>query len=116
MEVIGQDMVMRREDRAKQFMPFDAMKGLKEALRDREERHSRSEKRELSEEAKERNNRILQRLERGMTVSVLCYHAFHEVTKEGRVTEINYSAGYLMLGDKKIYFDDIYQIYICDRA
>lgn len=103
---------MRREDRAKQFMPFDAMKGLKEALKDREERHSRVEKREISEEAKERNGKILQRLERGMTVSVLCHHAFHDVTKEGRVTEINYSAGYLMLGNTKIYFDDIYKISI----
>ena len=29
--------MMMREQRAKQFMPFDAMKGLAEALRDREE-------------------------------------------------------------------------------
>lgn len=35
-------------------MPFDAMKGLKEALREREERHLREEKRELSEDAAER--------------------------------------------------------------
>ena len=41
---------MTQGDRAKQFMPFDAMKGLKEALRDREERHSRVEKRDLSED------------------------------------------------------------------
>ena len=41
---------MRREDRAKQFMPFDAMKGLKEALAVRDERHNRVEKRELSED------------------------------------------------------------------
>lgn len=105
-------MVMRREDRAKQFIPFDAMKGLKEALMDREERHSRVEKREISEEAKERNGRILQRLERGMTVTILCHHAFHEVTKEGRITEINYHAGYLMLGEWKIYFDDIYNLWV----
>ena len=31
---------MIREQRAKQFMPFDAMKGLKEALAIREERHN----------------------------------------------------------------------------
>lgn len=41
---------MTRQQRAKQFMPFDAMKGLKEALAEREERHSRVEKRELSED------------------------------------------------------------------
>ena len=42
--------MMMREERAKQFAPFDAMKGLQEALRDREERHSRVEKLEISEE------------------------------------------------------------------
>ena len=49
MEVIGPDMMMR-EERAKQFQPFDAMIGLQEALRDREERHSRVERHEISEE------------------------------------------------------------------
>ena len=45
---------MTRQERAKQFMPFDAMKGLQEALRAREEQHARVEKRELSEEAARR--------------------------------------------------------------
>ena len=42
---------MTRAERAKQFAPFDAMKGLNEALRDREERHMRVDKHEISEEA-----------------------------------------------------------------
>ena len=42
--------MMTRENRAKQFMPFDAMKGLAEALKDREERHSRVQKHGVSEE------------------------------------------------------------------
>ena len=37
-------------NRAAQFMPFDALKGLTEELRKREERHCRVEKTELSEE------------------------------------------------------------------
>ena len=41
---------MTRAERAKLFAPFDAMKGLQEALRDREERHLRVEKHEISEE------------------------------------------------------------------
>ena len=41
---------MTRQERAKQFMPFDAMKGLQEALRDREERHSRVERHGISDE------------------------------------------------------------------
>ena len=35
-------------------MAFDAMKGLQEALRDREERHSRVEKHDISEEQAEK--------------------------------------------------------------
>ena len=43
--------MMTQAERAKQFAPFDAMKGLQEALRDREERHARVERHEISEEA-----------------------------------------------------------------
>ena len=53
---------MMRQERAKQFMPFDAMKGLQEALRDREERHSRVEKHDISEEQMEKNSEIFMRL------------------------------------------------------
>lgn len=44
---------MNRADRAKQFAPFDALKGLQEALREKEEMHEKKENIELLEEAKE---------------------------------------------------------------
>ena len=47
-------------------MPFDAMKGLQEALRDREERHLRTERRELSEEQAAELNAALSRLRDGL--------------------------------------------------
>ena len=37
-------------NRAAQFAPFDALKGLKEAIKERAERKSRISRRELSEE------------------------------------------------------------------
>ena len=49
---------MTRQERAKQFMPFDAMKGLQAALRDREERHSRVDRRVLSDEAIAANSAV----------------------------------------------------------
>ena len=55
-------------ERAKQFMPFDAMKGLNEALREREEKHLRVEKRELSEEAAARLSATIGKVSRGMVV------------------------------------------------
>ena len=45
---------MNREDRAKQFLPFDALKGLREELKRREEIALRTERRQLSEEESER--------------------------------------------------------------
>ena len=78
---------MMRQERAKQFMPFDAMKGLQEALRDREERHTRVERHDISDEALAENNALLLRLEKGDTVEIDCWHGFHDLTLRGRVTE-----------------------------
>ena len=41
---------MNNVDRAKQFLAFDALSGLQQALREREIRHSRVEKVEISED------------------------------------------------------------------
>ena len=105
---------MTRAERAKQFAPFDAMKGLQEALRDREERRSRTERREISEEVAERNSRILLKLERGMKAEIFCYAAFHDVVKCGTVTDICIPYHYLKLNDEKIWFEDVYTIKIVD--
>lgn len=95
-------------------MPFDAMKGLQEALRDREERHSRVPRQEISEDQMEEIAEVLQRLEKGMTVSLYYYKAFHNVTKEGVVTGIDPGKHLLMLENEKVYFADIYSIDIID--
>ena len=41
---------MPRGDRAKQFMPFDALKGLKQALREKEIEHESGDFPELSDD------------------------------------------------------------------
>lgn len=95
-------------------MPFDAMKGLQEALRDREERHSRVERHDISDEQREQNSRVLERLEKGDKIYLECHHAFHDVSLEGRVTEQSRVFKYLKLGEEKIYFEDIYFLKILD--
>lgn len=104
--------MMTREERAKQFMAFDAMKGLQEALKDREERHSRVEKHDISEEQIERNCSVLARLRIGDVVRVECYSAFHDVTKRGPVTQLSIPFKVLTVGADRILFDDIYDIEI----
>ena len=108
--------MMTRAERAKQFAPFDAMKGLQEALRDREERHSRVDKREISEETAEQNARVIARLTRGMKAEVFYYRAFHDVTRCGTVTGIDVTYGHLTLDAERIWFDDVYAIKILDEA
>ena len=106
--------MMTRQERAKIFAPFDAMKGLQEALRDREERHLRVERHEISEEQAEENSRVLLKLRRGMTVEIDCYCAFHDVVKRGTITDVDTIFKHLKLGTERIWFDDIYSIRITD--
>ena len=103
---------MTREQRAKQFMPFDAMKGLKEALLIREERHSRVERHGITDEDKRENARVLGILGKGDTVLIDYYSCYHDVSSSGTVTAVDMVYRYIMLGDEKIYFEDIYKIRI----
>ena len=106
--------MMTREQRAKQFMPFDAMKGLQEALRDREERHTRVERHDISEEDQEENSIVLSKLINGMIVEINYYCHFHDVVRSGTVTGISYAYRFLKMDEEKIFFDDIYKITIID--
>ncbi len=104
--------MMTRAERAKQFAPFDAMKGLQEALRDREERHSRTERHEISDEQIEKNCAVIVKLEKGSAVCVEHYSNFHDIESKGIISEISTAFKYLKLNDQKIFFDDIYSIRI----
>ena len=57
-----------KADRAKQFLPFDALKGLQEALREKEIEHE--EKRELSEESLMELEKEFNKLEKGSNVKI----------------------------------------------
>ena len=106
--------MMTRLERAKIFAPFDAMKGLQEALRDREERHLRVERHDISEEQEEHNSEVIAKLQKGMHVRLDYYSAFHDVSKNGIVTEVSTTYRYLKLGTEKILFCDIYDINITE--
>ncbi|MCQ2427461.1 MAG: YolD-like family protein [Clostridia bacterium] len=107
---------MTRGERAKQFLPFDAMKGLSEALRDREERHLREEKRELSEEQENVLSKQLSRLREGMTVRIYCYVAFHNVYITGKIEEFNPTDKFILLAGAadKLWFENIYSVKITE--
>jgi len=108
--------MMTLQERAGQFAPFDAMKGLREALLDREERHSRVEKHDISDEDIEINSIVISKLVKGNIVHVEYYCSFHDIKKVGKITEISIPFKYIKLNGERIIFDDIYSIRITDNG
>lgn len=102
--------MMPREERAKQFIPFDAMKGLREALSLKDEKHSRVKRHGISDEQKAENSKIILRLKKNDYISLFCYHGFHDICISGRISEINLDFKYMNIDGVKIGFEDIYAI------
>ena len=65
--------MVNKAERAKQFLPFDALKGLQEALREKEKQLEFVEKVELCEEMIEKLSEKLQILEIGSLIIVKYY-------------------------------------------
>lgn len=79
-----------RTARAKQFLPFDALKGLQEALRVKEKELEFEERKELSEEILNNLDVILNRIEIGNTVRVRYYRNKRYNEIKGMVNKINF--------------------------
>lgn len=99
-------------NRAAQFLPFDALKGLSEELQNRIERRSRVDKIELSDESKDAISNVLCRVKKGAEIRVKYYKNGHYLIVEGMVTKISQVYHWLKVVDTRIYFDDIYEISI----
>lgn len=98
---------MNREERAKQFMAFDALKGLKEELKRREEKMLRIKKEELSEEKIQELSQKIATAKKGDRLIVTFYFSGYYVRVCGDVQEINSAYKYLKVCDNKIAFEDI---------
>lgn len=105
---------MDRENRAKQFMPFDALKGLKEELKHCEERRLRENKRELLDEEIEALTRALNSLKRGMRINITYYDFIKEryLTIDDVFTSLRRDTRFLITENHKIYWDDLLEVII----
>lgn len=103
---------MTRADRAKQFLPFDALKGLHEELEAREEKMSRVPKHSMTEELEEELSLVLSKIQKGTTILMVFYRNGHYYELQGKVGSINTIYKYLLIGEEKVFFDDIYTITI----
>ena len=106
---------MNREDRAKQFLSFDALSGLREELKKREEKFLRVEKREITEEKALELSNMLSVIGKGDEVSITFYYKGVYVCVNGVVTAVNTAFKYIVINQNKIAFNDIYQIERAER-
>ncbi len=79
--------MLSRLERAKQFLPFDALSGLQDALRQKEQEVE--EKMELDDEQKEEISYKLQELCPGESVVISYYDVNHYNTIRGKVIYVN---------------------------
>lgn len=99
---------MSREDRAKQFMPFAALKGYENALREKEK--IVVPKIELSEDMKEELDVTLKEVQLKDIVTVVYYDIDEYIKITGMVSKIDTSAGYIKIVNTKINFNDVFDI------
>lgn len=95
-------------DRAKQFMPFSALKGLDEALRAKEK--IVVPKVELSPEMAEELDYKMHLLEKGKMVTVIYFSNGEYVKVTGLVARIDETSRVIQIVNTKVRFDDILDI------
>ena len=102
-------MDISRENRAKQFLPFDSLKGLQEALREKEIEYE--EKIELTEDSKEEISKILCTLDIGDKVKIKYYNSKKYNVIIGTVKEISSITKKIILEENQIIkFENILSI------
>ena len=98
-----------RVSRAKQFLPFDALVGFREALKEKETEYEN--KKELTEDSYEELESNLNRLEKGRMAKIKFYKNKKYIEKIGIVTNIDYTKKRIQIdGEENISVWDIVEI------
>ena len=95
-------------DRARQFLPFDALKGFKELIKEVE--RVKVNKKELTEEDIETLSKTILSLEKGMMVKVIYFEQDEYLKLEGIVSKIDITNRFIIIVKRRISLDDIYEI------
>lgn len=99
---------MSMSNRAKQFVPFDALKGFQEALRKKEKMPV--PRKELAEEKAEELNEKLKKLTTGKMITVVYYNDGEYIQLTGIVVKIEKNKKFLQMAEIIIPIDDISDI------
>lgn len=98
-----------RKDRAKQFLPFNALRGFYSMVRDSEK--VIMERKELLEDELVRLDFLFQQLKPGMMCKIVFYEVDGYITKEGMISNIDTLFRTIVVVDKIIHVNDIIEIY-----
>lgn len=101
---------MNRQERAKQFMAFDALKGLQEELRKKEIEYE--QKKEISEWVLEKLEDELRKINIGEKVQVKYYKDGKYKTIVGIVKKINYVEKEIEINEEIINVNDVINLTI----
>lgn len=101
---------MTISDRAKQFVPFAALKGLPEALSAKE--RIIVDKLELSPEMADELDCKMHMLRKGKIATVIYFHQDEYIKITGMVARIDVTCRLLQIVNTKINFDDIYELIV----
>ena len=102
-------MAISRQDRAKQFLAFDALNGLRAALREKEMQYE--SKKELSEEMQEELSNKIDRIKEADLVECTYYETRQYKRIKGIVTKKDISRKLIEIDKSRIiYFEDILEI------
>ena len=98
-------------ERAKQFMPFDALKGLREALRLKEYKHEKIQIGDLSEETIEEISNVLYNLKKGDVVEAEIFDDGYKIKISG-ITKLKLESEEILIGEKTINLNNLLNIKI----
>ncbi len=101
---------MTNLERAKQFMPFSALRGFDYVIAKKEK--IIKDKVELSEDQLNALNETFKEIKKGTIIKVTYYQTDGYITEEGLVSEINFTFKYLKIIKNKINFCNIYKMEI----
>lgn len=100
--------MVNRQDRARQFMPFAALRGYYDKIR--EQQRIKEPKRELSETEAERLSFKLNQLQKGQMISVTYYNKDAYEIVDGLITNFAEIFRTVTIVKTVIHFDDILDV------
>lgn len=103
----------KKADRAKIFAPFDALRGLREALAAKE--HIVVPRMELSEEAKEELDRKIKEIQKFDIVTAVYYSNGNYIKTTGMVSKLDVNCRFLQIVTTKIPLADICDIQLLNK-